>query len=92
MNILNKIRHVLPLLVFTLISIAVNSQNLDDFRYNGTFNPEKKRLPTHSSLTGIPTTGMISGITGSVMATFSRLLFRMQIILLPRARWILQMT
>ena len=44
MNIRNKIHHVLPLLVFTLMCVAVNSQNLNDFRYNGTFDPDKNSV------------------------------------------------
>jgi len=41
MNIINKIHRVLPLLAFTLVTVSVNSQDLDDFRYNGAFSPEK---------------------------------------------------
>jgi hypothetical protein len=52
MNILNKFRHVLPLLVFTLITFAVNSQNLDNFRYNGTFDPDKNRVENNFQFNG----------------------------------------
>ena len=52
MNIRNKIHHVMPLLAFTLISVAVNSQNLDEFRYNGTFNPEKNIISNSFQFNG----------------------------------------
>ncbi len=40
MNIFYKIRNVLLLLAFTLITVAINAQNFDEYRYNGSFNPE----------------------------------------------------
>ena len=41
MNIFNKTSQVIPILAFALISIAVNSQNLDGFRYNSSSDPEE---------------------------------------------------
>ena len=52
MNIFNKPREVLPLFLFTLISITVNSQTIDEFRYNGAFNPEKNSVVTSFQFNG----------------------------------------
>lgn len=43
MNIILKKLNVMPLLAFTLITISVKSQNLDGFRYNGTFDPGQNK-------------------------------------------------
>ena len=40
MNIYNNFRHVMPVLVMTLITVAVNSQNLDNFSYTAAFKPD----------------------------------------------------
>ncbi len=42
----------MPLLAFTLISIAVNSQNPDEFRHNGTINPEKNIISNSFQFNG----------------------------------------
>ena len=52
MNIPDKNRHVVPILVFTLISIAANSQNLDEFKYTETFNPEKNSVANSFQFNG----------------------------------------
>jgi len=52
MNIPYKISRVLPLLVFTLISVSGNSQNLDEFSYNGTFSPEKNIISNSFQFNG----------------------------------------
>ncbi|MBK8884235.1 MAG: hypothetical protein IPN67_18290 [Bacteroidales bacterium] len=44
MNIRHSIHHVMPLLAFALMSVAVNSQNLNDYRYNSSFNPDKNTV------------------------------------------------
>ena len=52
MNILNKIRHVLPLLTFTWLTVSVNSQNLDEFRYTNSFSPEKNIISNSFQFNG----------------------------------------
>jgi hypothetical protein len=52
MNIFYKIRYVLPLSAFTLITIAINAQKLDAFRYNGSFNPEQNSVDNSFQFNG----------------------------------------
>ena len=52
MNMCNKIRHLLPMLACTLISVAVYSQKPDEFRYNGTFDPEKNSVENSFQFNG----------------------------------------
>ena len=42
----------MPLLAFMLLSFAAQAQNLNDFKYNGTFNPEKNSVSNSFQFNG----------------------------------------
>ena len=47
-----KIIFVLPVLLLVMISNTANSQNLDDYKYNGSFNPEENAVKTNFQFNG----------------------------------------
>jgi hypothetical protein len=52
MNIYLKKHCVLPVLVYTLLSSLANAQNLNDYKYNGSFNPDENAVSTNFQFNG----------------------------------------
>ncbi len=52
MNIFLKNHHILPALMLTLISSVTYAQNLDEYKYNGSFHPDENAVSTNFQFNG----------------------------------------